>query len=210
VSARPVDVAGADLGVRFVVLGIWWLCRVVVTDERSTSRADEVDYVGPSQSFDEWYLEARPKVVAAVAFWCGSADMAADATDEAFVRALARWGRGSDLQSPTAWVTTVAFNLVRRRVRRAALERVVLRRLMSGSVLAGPAGEVFSLVNELSAQQRRIVLLRHVAGLSQAEIADALRVKRSTVSSTLTDAHRRLRSLLDDDADAVGGGRDAE
>ncbi len=170
----------------------------------------EVNYVAADRPFDDWYVEARPRVAAAVALWCGSADVAADATDEAFVRLLARWNRGPSLQSPTAWVTTVAFNLVRRRARRAALERMVLRKVRPVAALAAPAGEVFGLVNDLPDQQRRIVLLRHVAGLSQDEIAEALKIKRSTVSSTLTDAHRRLRSLLDDDAEAPGGGRDAE
>jgi DNA-directed RNA polymerase specialized sigma24 family protein len=43
------------------------------------------------------------------------------------------------------------------------------------------------------------VVLRHIGDLREAEIADALGISRSTVSSTLRDAHRRLGDLLDDD-----------
>jgi hypothetical protein len=39
--------------------------------------------------------------------------------------------------------------------------------------------------------------LRHVADLREAEIADSLGISRSTVSTTLRDAHNRLGRLLD-------------
>ena len=43
------------------------------------------------------------------------------------------------------------------------------------------------------------MLLRYVADLPQAEIADALGVSRSAISTALTDAHRRLRTVLGDE-----------
>src|SRR5687768_11021373 len=45
----------------------------------------------PERSFDSFYRTHRPAVAKAVAFALGDVDLAADATDEAFVRAYERW-----------------------------------------------------------------------------------------------------------------------
>jgi RNA polymerase sigma factor (sigma-70 family) len=156
-------------------------------------------YVSGNDGFDDWYIEARPKVLAAVALWCGSVDVAADAADEAFVRALDRWPKVRAMASPTGWTVTVVMNVARRRARRRSMETAFLRRSRPSANLPEPAGEVFELVKDLARQQRTIVLLRYVADLPQAEIATQLGVSRSTVSTALTDAHRRLRSLLGDE-----------
>lgn len=175
-----------------------------VTDEGGTE-----PYVRAHRGFDEWYLDARPRVIAAVSLWCGSVDAAADAADEAFVRALDRWHRVSAMASPTGWVITVALNIVRRRARRRALESALLRRVAPPAALPGPAGEVFDLLRELTPRQRTIVLLRYVADQPQADIATVLGVSRSTVSTALTSAHRRLRMLLDaPDPSTESGDRD--
>jgi RNA polymerase sigma factor (sigma-70 family) len=176
-----------------------------MTDEVGPANAlpaglgDVARYVGGNDGFDDWYAVGRPKVLAAVALWCGSVDAAADATDEAFVRALDRWPKVRSMASPTGWAVTVAMNVARRRARRRSMESTLLRRARPVDALPEPAGEVFELVKDLAPQQRTIVLLRYVADLPQAEIATMLGVSRSTVSSALTDAHRRLRSLLGDE-----------
>jgi hypothetical protein len=55
-----------------------------------------------------------------------------------------------------------------------------------------------------------VVVFRHIADLSEAQIAEILKISRSTVSSTLADAHRRLGDLLDDaPATEATGGRPA-
>ena len=153
-------------------------------------------YIGGNDGFDDWYVDARPKVLAALALWCGSVDVAADATDEAFVRALDRWPKVRAMVSPTGWAVTVAMNIARRRARRRSMETALLRRTPTTATLPEPADEVFELVKDLARQQRTIVLLRYVADLPQAEIATVLGVSRSTVSPAITDAHRRLRSHL--------------
>ena len=90
--------------------------------------------------FEDWYVLERPRVLAAVALWCGIVDVAADATDEAFVRALERWPRVQTMASPTGWVIQVAFNVARRRTRRAALEARLLRTVAIAIVAGGISG----------------------------------------------------------------------
>ena len=105
------------------------------------------------------------------------------------------------MASPDGWVFQVAFNLVRRRGRRRALEQTVLRRSAAGTagVVAGPAGEAWDAVRHLSPRQRQVVVLRYVADLPEADIADVLGISRGTVSSTLADAKAALRISLGDD-----------
>jgi hypothetical protein len=42
------------------------------------------------QDFDTWYGDLRPRMAAALAAWCGDRGLAAEAVDEAFVRAIER------------------------------------------------------------------------------------------------------------------------
>jgi DNA-directed RNA polymerase specialized sigma24 family protein len=167
-----------------------------VDDIEATEMVFLEPYVNGHDGFDDWYRTARPKVLAAVALRCGSVDIAADATDEAFLRAFDRWPRVVAMTSPTGWVVTVALNVSRRRIRRRSLEQALLRQRGTLPSLPGPAGEVFELVQQLREPERTIVLLRYVADLPQADIAAALKVSRSTVSTALTSAHRRLKGLL--------------
>ena len=60
------------------------------------------------------------------------------------------------------------------------------------------ASEIWELVATLPQRQRQVVVLRHVGNLKELEIAEALDISRSTVSTTLRDAHGRLGALLDD------------
>jgi RNA polymerase sigma-70 factor, ECF subfamily len=156
----------------------------------------ELRYNDAHDGFDTWYASARPKVLTSVALWCGSLDVAADAADEAFARALARWPRVRSMASPAGWTATVAINVARRQARRRQLERTLLRRRAPEDVLPAPAGEVFDTIAALPERQRTIVLLRYVHDLPLGEIAELLGVARSTVTTSLTDAYRRMRPLL--------------
>jgi len=144
--------------------------------------------------FERWYSRERPRVYASVLVLCGDPDAARDATDEAFVRALERWRRVSQMASPGAWVQTVAMNQVRRVKRRRALELVRLRRRAAApvEVSTGPDGWIWDVVRRLPHRQRVAVVLRFVADLPEAEIAQVMGISRGTVASTLAAARARL------------------
>ena len=149
--------------------------------------------------FEGWYVASHPRVVASVLLATGNADLTRDAVDEAFMRALVRWDRVKEMDSPTGWTYKVALNAARRHERRRALERRLLARRVPEATLPAPAGEAWAAVRDLPRQQRTVVVLRYVADLTQTQIADVLGISRSTVASTLDDAHRRLGRLLADD-----------
>ncbi len=148
-------------------------------------------------SFSDFYREIHPRLVASLAAVCGDAELAADAADEAAVRALERWGRVSNMSNPAGWTYQVALNDLKRRGRRRELERVLLRREQSRAMVDGPAGEMWTLVAALPLRQRHAIALRHIAHMTEPEIGQVLGIPRGTVSSTLRSGYARLRQDLD-------------
>ena len=149
--------------------------------------------------FEAWYLANHARLVASLLLATGSLDLTRDAVDEACTRAFERWGRVQQMASPTGWTFRVALNAVRRRQRRATMERRLLARRSPVVDVPPPGGEAWDLVRGLPPRQRTAIVLRYVGDLTQAEIADAMGITRSTVSSTLADAHARLAELITPD-----------
>lgn len=135
----------------------------------------------------------RPTRGSTLAFASGDRQLAEEATDEAFVRALERWPRVCGMAAPAAWVTTVGLNCIRRAKRRRRLEEHLLRRARPETVAPlAVADPVWAQVASLPARQRTAVALRYLADLTEPEVAAAMGISRGTVASTLADARRRL------------------
>ncbi len=148
--------------------------------------------------FDTWYAEARPRVLATMVLVVGDTHHAAECVDEAFVRTVERWSSVQYADSPLAWTVRVAINVSRRTARRASIERRVLHRSGPRPDVPAAAGEAWHAVATLPPRQREVTVLRYVADLPEAEIAQILGISRSSVSDSLTDARRRLAVLLSD------------
>jgi RNA polymerase sigma-70 factor (ECF subfamily) len=142
--------------------------------------------------FEEWYRRSHGPLVSSMLVICGDVADAAEVADEAFSRALERWDRVGRMTSPTGWTYEVAVNCARRRFRRRSMEQRLLRRDPGRRMVDGPAGEAWLLVRDLPPRQRTAVVLRHIAQLTEPEIATAMGVGRSTVSSTLHAAYSSL------------------
>lgn len=153
--------------------------------------------------FEEWYLRTHPRLVTSLVVFAGDVDVGRDAADETAVRALERWSRVGAMESPDGWAFRTGYNIVKRRARRVQLERRLLRRIAPTPPVDGPTGELWAVVAGLPPRQRTAVVLRHVAQLTEPEIAEVMRVSRGTVSSTLRAAHRNLRHEIDDTVPAA-------
>jgi RNA polymerase sigma-70 factor (ECF subfamily) len=154
----------------------------------------------PTLGFDEWYRREHPRLAASLLVVSGDLDAATDSADEAFARALDRWSSVSRMASPTGWTYRVALNVLRRRMRRAQLERRVVRDVSGVPPLELPDPEVWDAVARLPRRQRTAVVLRYVADLPEAEIGKAMGIARGTVAATLAAARRRLQADLEPDA----------
>ncbi len=150
-----------------------------------------------SGSFEAWYRDEHRQVLASCVALCGDLDVAREATDEAFSRALGRWERVSAMTSPGAWVCTVALNCVRRSFRRR--RRELLRRLPPDGRWVEPDASspgLWEAVRSLPARQRTAVVLRYVGDYTEVEIAEVMGVARGTVAATLSAARAALAKKL--------------
>ena len=158
---------------------------------------------GGGIDFEAWYRREHPRLIGSLAALSGREDVAAEAADEAFARALARWPRGRRWRrradGPTGW----PLNELRRRLRRGT--RPSGRRSTGwtdpvGATTIRSTTDVWQAVRALPEKQRMAIVLRYVADLSEADIAEALPVTRGTVASNLSDARKALARFLDDHA----------
>jgi len=152
-------------------------------------------------TFDDWYREQHPLVLAALTVASARPDVAAEATDEAFVRAYERWQRVERMASPGGWLYRVALNDLRRRLRRGAKEQDLLQRVVVHDDVTDPANVIdptlWDAVRALPERQRTAVALRYVLDLTEPEIAEIMEVTRGTVAATLAAARRSLEAALE-------------
>lgn len=151
--------------------------------------------------FERWYRNLHPRMISSVVAITGSVDVAVEATDEAFARALERWEKVEAMESPSNWVYKVAVNRARRLFRRRAIEQRLVPHPVES--VPGPAGELWYLVEALPLRQRTAVVLRHVGQLTEPEIGKVMGIARGTVSATLRQAHANLNAELTADESAI-------
>lgn len=149
--------------------------------------------------FATWYRTEYPRVVNALTLLTGDRQVSADAASEGFTRALAKWDRVSKMDRPGGWLYKVALNDARKRLRRSARDRKTATELQWSPETAGPVEpdhELWAAVARLPERTRSAVVLRYVADLTEAGIAEALGIKRGTVATMLRRAHDALAADL--------------
>ncbi len=144
----------------------------------------------------------------------GDRDWAEEVAQETFVRAL----RQETIVNERAWVFAVAHNLVRDGARKDARNRRHLELLAAEAreEIAGDDDEMSAArARELADARRalaalterdRQALLLKEEGLDYGEIADVLKIEKSSVGTTLSRARRRLTEAYEElTADGRGG-----
>ena len=149
---------------------------------------DEAVPAGFEACFRRVYPQARSVALRIT----GSMPEAEDAAAEAFARALVDWRRVGDLPHLDAWLVRVTTN--------AALD-AVRRRRRPASALAPDATEddaalrmtMVAALAALPRRQREAIVLRHMAGYSERDVAAALGVSTNTVKKHLQRGMEHLR-----------------
>jgi RNA polymerase sigma-70 factor, ECF subfamily len=171
--------------------------------------ADEIDGFrrGDSDAVRQVYREYGRLVYAVARNMLASKELAEEATQQTFVKAWQAATSFDNTRSLGPWLTTIArrtcIDLHRREARRAAGSLDDVPGAHPALVTAGPdmdrgydAWAVRQAIDELPDDERAVVQLQHVEGLSHVEIADQLGVPVGTVKSRSFRAHRRLASAL--------------
>jgi RNA polymerase sigma factor (sigma-70 family) len=131
----------------------------------------------------------------------GDDDAARDVASEALARLYEHWHTlDHDLDHCTAWTLRVTRNLAIDTLRQRARERQLpdddLAVVDTSSELALRLA-VLDAVRDLPERQRRVIALRYLLDLSQADVAAALGVHPGTVATHVSRALARLRQALD-------------
>ncbi len=144
--------------------------------------------------FATFYIDVRPRVGRALAVTLRDSDLAADAVDEALVRAYQRWDRVSMLDNPAGWVYRVGLNHARSRIRRLVRRPPPVQIVSAEPSITDPA--IDRALAALPVDQRAVVVCRHLLGWSEAQTAEALGIRPGTVKSRLSRALTRLEHQL--------------
>lgn len=149
------------------------------------------------REFREFYDSSRPGLLRALAVVTTDAADAEDVLQEAFSAASQRWDRVSRLENPGAWVRRVAINRAVDLHRRSARQRGAYERLpRTVEALDDISLEVQQAVRQLPMDERVVVVLHHLVGLTVSEIAAEIGRPSGTVKAQLVRGRQRLADSL--------------
>ena len=159
---------------------------------------------GSKADFDRLYQETYPRIYRTLATMLGDPAAAEDCAQDAFMKAFRAWPRWKADAPAEAWVHRIALNTAFSFMRKRRLREVgeLIRRL-GRPVEADPTEaaigtDVIREIRRLPAKQAAVLVLRHVHGYTNREIAASLGEPESTVASRLMTAKQTLRARLGD------------
>ncbi len=150
--------------------------------------------------FEAFFLANYESVLHVLTLTTGDRERATDATQEAFIKAYARWSTIRRYDSPAAWVRRVAINLSRDSFRSDRRRRRREHAVSSGAddiALHETDTAAIDLLGALPRRQREVATLFYVDDRSIEEIAKILKLRSGTVKYHLSHARDSLRCLID-------------
>ena len=152
---------------------------------------------GVRGGFEVFFRRLLPRAVAAAQRVTGERASAEDAAVEALTKAHLRWSYLAGEEWRDLWVLRVSVNEAIRHLPRVSgghppegvdfAEMVATREMLGWALTALPR------------RQREVVVLRHLLGLSEVEVAMALQISHGTVKTHLRRGLAVLRSRLEPD-----------
>ena len=176
----------------------------------SQSTPDARYHPGVKDDFDRLYRATYQRVFASLVLILRNPAAAEDAAQEGYLRAFKAWKSWKQEAPAEAWLYRITLNVAFTHRRRERLNEIgeVIRRL--GRPREADPTEVMQpdLVRELRAlppKQAAALVLRHLHGFTNREIAAAVGIPERTVASRLAAAKSRLRMRLGDRFEAGMG-----
>jgi RNA polymerase sigma-70 factor, ECF subfamily len=176
----------------------------------SQSSADAGYRPGVKEDFDRLYRATYQRVFASLVLILRSPTAAEDAAQEGYLRAFKAWKSWKQEAPAEAWLYRIALNVAFTNRRRERLHDIgeVIRRLGRPKETDPTAVMQPDLVRELRAlppKQAAALVLRHLHGFTNREIAAAIGIPERTVASRLAAAKAQLRVRLGDRLEAGMG-----
>jgi RNA polymerase sigma-70 factor (sigma-E family) len=159
-----------------------------------------------SAEFDAFYAGSSGRVLGQLYAMTGNRSEAEDAVAEAYARAWQRWSTVRDCDSPEAWVRRVASRIAvsswRKTVNRLrAHHRDTLSQETEG--LSPDHVALVAALRKIPADQRRVIVLHHLVGLSVAEISAEVAAPTGTVKARLARGRKAMAEHLSDGAGMI-------
>jgi RNA polymerase sigma-70 factor (ECF subfamily) len=157
---------------------------------------------GSKEDFDRLYQSNYQRIYATAVVMLRDPAAAEDCTQEAFLHAFRAWKRWKQDAPAEAWLYRIALNTVtswRRRERIREAGELVRRLGRPPDHLDQSPVEEMDLaqgLRQLPVKQAAVIVLRHLHGYSNREIAATLGIPEGTVASRLVAGKQRLRHLL--------------
>jgi RNA polymerase sigma-70 factor, ECF subfamily len=167
------------------VLELPRLCSDVMQDA-------SVDVAEPRARVEAVYRAEFPKLWRALYAYAGDPEIASDAAAEAFARAMRDERKIRDIN---AWTWRVSFRVAAAELRRRATP---LSPSAAPYEMPHPVPELVAALRALSPNQRLAIVLHDYADRPTGEVAEAIGCSKATVHVHLSQARRRLRTLLED------------
>lgn len=156
---------------------------------------------GNKEDFNRLYKATYPRIFATLFMILKDRSAAEDATQEAFLRAFRGWHRWKQDAPAEAWMHRIALNVAfshRRREQLHDIGQLLIRlgRPRDPDPTEGVNAELRQAIRSLPPKQAASLVLRHLHGYSNREIAIALGIPERTVASRLAAAKVWLRARL--------------
>jgi RNA polymerase sigma-70 factor, ECF subfamily len=149
--------------------------------------------------FEDFYMAGFASVFKSILVTRADRDLAEEATQEGFARALERWERLRDKPWALAWVITTAMNLVRRDLRRRTTRA---SESVGGENDPDTPIDLWRAIRSLPQRQQEAVALYYIADLPLEHVARAMGCQTGTVKAHLWRARRQLARNLEVREDA--------
>jgi RNA polymerase sigma-70 factor (ECF subfamily) len=171
--------------------------RLVVSDGLPAGEA-----VSEAQSFEEFFEAESRAMFRRLCLVTGNRHDAEEVMQDAFLNVLERWDRVRQMEDPTGYLYRTAFNVFKRRSRRAAM---ALRRTfgVGETVDEFAAADARFMVeeglSELSPRQRAAIVLTELLGFSSESAGRVLGVRPVTVRALASQGRAVMKRTLERD-----------
>jgi len=160
---------------------------------------------GEGETFEHFFDRLLPRAVALATGLLGDRSAAEDAAVEALARAYVEWDRVRTLTYRDAWVLRVTANVAYDQVRKAGRERRIEPPAPATDEMDAATLRVTLVpaLRKLSRRQREAVVLTHIVGLTNEEVALVLGCTAGTVKVHVHRGLARLRTELGDEGGSL-------